>query len=61
MLAEDMVEPPVAGAAIQFDTQVLRLDVGWALNGPATPLQDRFSASFGQVTDMAPGMLDSPL
>jgi len=45
----------------QFDTQVLRLDVGWALNGPATPLQDRFSASFGQVTDMAPGMLDSPL
>ena len=45
----------------QFDTQVLRLDVGWALNGPATPLQDRFSASFGQVTDLAPGMLDSPL
>ena len=45
----------------QFDTQVLRLDVGWALNGPPTALQDRFSASFGQVTDLAPGMLDSPL
>jgi len=45
----------------QFDTQVLRLDVGWALNGPPTALQDRFSASFGQVTDLAPGMLDAPL
>lgn len=45
----------------QFDTQVLRLDFGWALNGPPTPLQDRFSASFGQVTDFFPGMLDSPL
>lgn len=45
----------------QFDVQTLRIDFGYTLNGPAVPLQDRFSASFGQVTDDRPAMLNNPL
>lgn len=45
----------------QFDVQTFRLDFGWAINGPATPLLDRFSANFGQVTDARPAALEAPL
>ncbi|MFL5320007.1 MAG: hypothetical protein ACJ790_10170 [Myxococcaceae bacterium] len=45
----------------QFDVQTLRIDFGWAINGPATALLDHFSATFGQVTDERPANLDAPL
>lgn len=45
----------------QFDVEPVRIDFGYVINqqGPAFP--DRFSASFGQVDDYRPTILDRPL
>jgi hypothetical protein len=45
----------------QFNVSTIRVDVGYALNGPVQPFVDRFSTTFGQITDLRPTFLDSPL
>ncbi len=45
----------------QFNTEVIRLDLGFVVNGPGDFGIDRFSSSFGQVTDNRPAFLDQPL
>jgi hypothetical protein len=51
----------------QLDIQPVRIDFGYALNGPYTPFIDQFSSSFGQVTDFrlqkpnGVSFLDQPL
>jgi hypothetical protein len=51
----------------QLDVQPVRIDLGFAINGPYTPFVDRFSSSFGQVTDFrlpkpnGVSFLDQPL
>lgn len=39
----------------------IRIDFGFALNGPRPSWLERFSSSFGQVTDIHPAFLDQPL
>ncbi|MFZ5470946.1 MAG: hypothetical protein ACOZIN_16080 [Myxococcota bacterium] len=45
----------------QFNQETIRVDVGWVLSQPAGFSIDRFSGSFGQVTDYRPAFLDQPL
>jgi len=45
----------------QLDIQPVRIDFGYAFNGPVTPFLNQFSSSFGQVTDVRPSFLDAPL
>ena len=45
----------------QLDIQPVRIDFGYAFNGPVTPFLNQFSSSFGQVTDIRPSFLDAPL
>ncbi len=45
----------------QFNTEVIRIDLGFVVNGPGDFGIDRFSSSFGQVTDNRPTFLDQPL
>lgn len=45
----------------QFNQEVIRLDLGFTLGGDNRSLTDRFSATFGQVTDIRPSFLDDPL
>lgn len=45
----------------QFDIQTVRIDFGYALNGPVTPFLDRLSSTFGQITDVRPSLLTQPL
>lgn len=44
----------------QLNREVLRLDFGVVINGPV-PGADRLNATWGQVTDLRPEFLDSPL
>jgi hypothetical protein len=46
----------------QFNTDVIRLDVGFVVNGPGDLSIDRFSSSYGQVTDIpsSPRFVDQP-
>lgn len=43
-----------------FNQEVIRLDLGVVVAGPAPGL-DRLNATYGQVTDLRPGFLDAPL
>jgi hypothetical protein len=45
----------------QFDVETLRIDFGYVIDGPRPGWPDRFSASFGQVTDFRPAFIDEPL
>jgi hypothetical protein len=45
----------------QFNLYPIRIDVGFALNGPPTGFADRTTSTFGQITDFRPAFLDSPL
>ncbi len=45
----------------QFNQETIRLDLGFVLGGPNISGLDRFSATFGQVTDIRPAFLDDPL
>ena len=51
----------------QINVQTIRIDFGYAINGPLTPILDRFSSTFGQVTDIrlqnssGASFLDTPL
>jgi hypothetical protein len=45
----------------QLDVEPFRLDFGLVLNGPQPAVIDRFSASFGQITDLRPEVLTNPL
>lgn len=45
----------------QFNQEVIRLDLGFVLGEPSRLSIDRFSATFGQATDLRPAFLDSPL
>lgn len=45
----------------QFNQEVIRIDLGFVLGGNNTSITDRFSATFGQVTDIRPPFLDDPL
>ncbi len=45
----------------QFNRETIRLDFGFVLGAQAQPGLDRFSLGWGQVTDLRPGFLDSPL
>jgi outer membrane protein assembly factor BamA len=48
----------------QFNTQVIRLDLGFILGSPDSALNlDRFSSTFGQVTQLptSPDFFDDPL
>jgi hypothetical protein len=44
----------------QLNTQVIRLDLGFVLNGDADLTIDRFSSTFGQVSQVRPGIFDDP-
>lgn len=45
----------------QFNLYPIRIDFGYALNGPPTGFADRFTSTFGQITDFRPSFLDYPL
>lgn len=45
----------------QFNTEVIRLDLGFVVNGPGDFGLDRFTSSYGQVTDNRTTFLDQPL
>ncbi|MBX7099071.1 MAG: hypothetical protein K1X89_15275 [Myxococcaceae bacterium] len=45
----------------QVNQDVIRIDFGMVLGGDGRPGLDRFTATFGQVTDSHPGILDNPL
>jgi hypothetical protein len=45
----------------QFDTVPLRVDFGYVIQGTLPNWIDRFTSSFGQVTDQAPAFLTQPL
>ncbi|NTX57671.1 BamA/TamA family outer membrane protein [Myxococcus sp. CA039A] len=45
----------------QFNVVPFRLDFGYVLNGDRPPVGSRFSLAGGQVTDLRPSFLDSPL
>jgi len=42
----------------QFNRVPLRIDFGYALNGPRPSFGDSISASFGQAFDYRPTLLD---
>lgn len=44
----------------QFNVDCLRLDFGYALNGPSTAFLNHISGSFGQITEYRPALLDRP-
>jgi hypothetical protein len=45
----------------QFNTQVIRLDLGFILGSPSPLSVDRLSSTFGQVTQLRPDFFDDPL
>lgn len=45
----------------QVNQEVIRIDFGMVLGGPDRPGLDRFTATFGQVNDVHPGLLDDPI
>jgi hypothetical protein len=45
----------------QFNLYPIRIDFGYALNGPPTGMGDRITSTFGQITDFRPAFLDAPL
>jgi outer membrane protein assembly factor BamA len=45
----------------QFNVAPFRLDFGYVLNDDRPPVGSRFSLAGGQLTDLRPGFLDSPL
>lgn len=45
----------------QFNQETIRIDLGFVLGGNNTSMADRFSATFGQVTDIRPAFLDDPI
>lgn len=45
----------------QFNQETIRVDVGWVLGEPSPFTADRFSSSFGQVTDYRASFLDQPM
>jgi hypothetical protein len=45
----------------QFNQETIRIDLGFVLGGPNIAGADRFSATFGQVTDLRPAFLDDPI
>lgn len=45
----------------QFNLYPIRIDFGVSLNGPPTGFLDRFTSTFGQITDFRPAFLDAPL
>lgn len=45
----------------QFNQETIRIDLGFVLGTDNKNLTDRFSATFGQVTDIRPAFLDDPL
>ncbi|MBS1151059.1 MAG: hypothetical protein H6Q89_2757, partial [Myxococcaceae bacterium] len=45
----------------QFNQETIRIDLGFVLGGEHLSGADRFSATFGQVTDLRPAFLDDPL
>ncbi|MCP3102916.1 BamA/TamA family outer membrane protein [Myxococcus sp. K15C18031901] len=60
----DMVTSVGVGLRVlfpQFNVVPFRLDFGYVLNGDRPPIGSRFSLAGGQVTDLRPGFLDSPL
>jgi hypothetical protein len=47
--------------APQFNRETIRIDFGLVLNGSQGVSVDRFSSSFGQVTDYQPKIFEDPL
>jgi hypothetical protein len=45
----------------QFNQEAIRIDLGFVLGGNNNATADRFSATFGQVTDLRPAFLDDPI
>ncbi|WP_426745205.1 BamA/TamA family outer membrane protein [Myxococcus faecalis] len=45
----------------QFNVNPFRIDFGYVLNGDRPPIGSRFTFAGGQVTDLRPSFLDSPL
>ena len=45
----------------QFNQETIRIDFGYVLGGDNNNAVDRFSATFGQVTDIRPAFLDDPI
>lgn len=45
----------------QFDVSPIRIDFGYVVSGVRPPFSDRFSSSFGQVSDLQPAFLNQPL
>ncbi len=45
----------------QFNQETIRIDFGYVLGGDNLSTVDRFSATFGQVTDIRPAFLDDPI
>jgi hypothetical protein len=45
----------------QFNQETIRIDLGFVLGGDNNSIADRFSATFGQVTDIRPLFLDDPI
>lgn len=60
----DMVTSVGVGLRVlfpQFNVVPFRLDFGYVLNGERPPVGSRFSFAGGQLTDLRPSFLDSPL
>ncbi|MCY1020349.1 BamA/TamA family outer membrane protein [Pyxidicoccus sp. MSG2] len=60
----DMVHTVGVGVRLlfpQFNVLPFRLDFGYVLNDARPPVGSRFSIAGGQLTDLRPGFLDSPL
>jgi outer membrane protein assembly factor BamA len=60
----DMVHTVGVGLRLlfpQFNVLPFRLDFGYVLNDDRPPVGSRFSIAGGQLTDLRPGFLDSPL
>ncbi len=45
----------------QFNQETIRIDVGFVIGGNNSSVADRFSATFGQITDIRPLFLDDPI
>ncbi|WP_371876551.1 BamA/TamA family outer membrane protein [Pyxidicoccus fallax] len=60
----DMVHSVGVGLRVlfpQFNVVPFRFDFGYVLNDTRPPVGSRFSLAGGQITDLRPGFLDSPL
>ncbi|MFP2910554.1 BamA/TamA family outer membrane protein [Pyxidicoccus sp. 3LFB2] len=60
----DMVHTVGVGLRLlfpQFNVVPFRIDFGYVLNDDRPPVGSRFSLAGGQLTDLRPGFLDSPL